>query len=201
VSVSSATPPDEEEHLPRQLAHPSAHERLQHREVGAQPARELAGAPVGEEAGREPHEVREHVLAQPRHHALGGGAEQVDLHEVHHALQREEPDEQERDAVEQRAVAVLERGVEHAPDDLREGEPHPRGHHEAHRRDREPAREGAEERRELREHLRGLRAAGGRVACGGGWLGHRYLKLNGVRRAARAGGDRARHARRRRGRH
>ena len=67
-----------------------AEQRLQHREVRREAARELAGAALGEEAGRQPHEVREHVLAQLRDHALGGAGEQVDLHEVHRALQREQ---------------------------------------------------------------------------------------------------------------
>ena len=51
---------DEEQRLPRQLRDPGAHQRLQHREVGREAARQLAGAPLGEEARRQAHEVREH---------------------------------------------------------------------------------------------------------------------------------------------
>ena len=65
--------------------------------------------------------------------------EQVDLDEVHRALQREQQDQPERDAVEQRAVALLERGVEQVAHDERKREADARGDDEADRADRERA--------------------------------------------------------------
>ena len=137
-------PPTRNSDLPRQLGDPRAQQRLQHREVRREAARELAGAALGEEAGRQAHEVREHVLAQLRDHALGRAGEQVHLHEVHHALQREQRDEPERDAVEQRAVALLERRVEQRAHDLRKREADGRGDEQADGADGEPARVRAE---------------------------------------------------------
>ena len=129
---------DEEQHLPRQLGDPGAHQRLEHGEVGGEAARQLAGAALGEEAGRQPHQMREHVLAQLRDHPLRRAGEQVDLHEVHRALQREGEHEPDRDAVEQGAVALLERGVEQVAHDVREREADRGGDDEAHGAHGEP---------------------------------------------------------------
>ena len=142
---------DEEQHLARQLGDPRAQQRLKHREVRRQPARELAGPALGEEAGRQPHEMREHVLAQLRDHPLGRAREQVDLHEVHRALQREREDEPERDPVEQRTVALLERGVEQVAHDEREREADRRRDDEADGADGEPARVRPDPRHDARE--------------------------------------------------
>ena len=118
-----------------------AMQRLQHREVRREAARQLAGAPLGEEARREAHEVREHVLAQLRDHALRRAREQVDLDEVHQPLQRERSRQAERDAVEQRAVVLLERGVEQVLHDGGKGEPHRRGDERGRPRRRRAARD------------------------------------------------------------
>jgi hypothetical protein len=65
-------PADEEQHLPRQLRRLVREHRLQERDVTRQAARQLPGAPLGEEAGGEPHQMGEQVLAQPRDDPLGG---------------------------------------------------------------------------------------------------------------------------------
>jgi hypothetical protein len=127
----------EEERLPRCFADPCCHQRLQHGEIGGEPARQLAGAPLGEESGREMNQVREHVLAQLGDHALRRPGEQVHLDEVHDALQREREHERDRNAVEQRAIVLLERGVEQLAHDLGKCEADRRGNDEAEGRDEE----------------------------------------------------------------
>jgi hypothetical protein len=92
-------------------------------EVGREAARELAGAPLGEERGREPHDVREQLAPERGQHALGGAAQQLHLHERAHALQREHPEQPERQPVELAAVAVDEGGVQELAHHGREGEP------------------------------------------------------------------------------
>ena len=71
--------------------------------------------------------------------ALRRGREQVDLDEIHRALQREQRDQPERDPVEQRAVALLERRVEQVAHDVREREPDAGRDDETDRADRERA--------------------------------------------------------------
>ena len=72
-----------------------------------------------------------------------GAGEQEHLHEVHHALQREREHEADGDAVEQRAVVLLEGGVEQVAHDLRKGEPHGGGDEQAQRRTRPAGRRRA----------------------------------------------------------
>jgi len=48
-------------------------------------------------------------------------------------LQREQPEQSECDAIEQRAVVTLERGVEKRANDLRERQTDSRGNHETER--------------------------------------------------------------------
>jgi hypothetical protein len=112
-------PANQEQHLARHLRDPRAQQGLQDGEVGRQTARQLTGATIGEEPGRQSHEMREDVLTQPRDDTLGRRREQIHLHEVHRALQREQTDESERDTIEQRTVVSLKRRVEQRPHDLR----------------------------------------------------------------------------------
>ncbi len=161
-------PADEEERLPRELRDVRAHHRLEHGGVARQPARQLAGAPLGEEARREAHEIGEEVDAQPRDDALGGGGEEKDLDEVERGLHGEEPEQAERDAVEPRGAPVGEGGIEQVPDDLREGEPDRAGSEQADARDREPAGVRPDARKEAHERTRRRQAAGRLARLGGG---------------------------------
>ena len=149
---------DEEQRLARQLGDPVCHQRLQHGEVGGEAARELAGAALGEEAGRETHEVREHVLAQLRDHALRRAGEQVHLDEVHHALQREGEHERTMAMRSSGARSCCWNAASSSCARPREGEPHRRGDDQADRA-RSPVgrRRGGRGRQERRERRRGRR--------------------------------------------
>ena len=110
--------PHQVERLPRELGDLEAHEPLDRADIGGETAHELAGSPLGEERGREPHQVLEQILAQPRDHALTGGGEQIGLHEVRERLDGEQSREQHGDAVEHPTVVTHERRVEQVPYDL-----------------------------------------------------------------------------------
>ena len=71
-----------------------------------EPAGELAGAALGEEAGRHLEQPGEQLPPEPGHRPLADGAQQVGLDVVEHRLHGEQRHQAERDAVEQRAVAV-----------------------------------------------------------------------------------------------
>ncbi len=91
------------------------------------PVRRSAKKPGGISSRR-----REELAPEPGHRLLAGRAQQVGLDVVEHRLHGEQRHQAERDAVEQRAVAAHERGVEEVADDHREGEA---GHAAQHQRD------------------------------------------------------------------
>ena len=62
--------------------------------------------------------MREHLFPKPRDDALGSRGQEIDLHEIHCALKREEGQQRDRDPIEQSAVVTLEGGVEQVPNDL-----------------------------------------------------------------------------------
>src|SRR5690606_4019623 len=100
-----------------------AQDPLQQPNVGREAAGELAGAAVGEEARWHLEEAREDFAAEPGYGPLTGGAEQICLDVIENGLDREEPEQAERYAAEQRPAAIDERGVEEALDDERKREP------------------------------------------------------------------------------
>ena len=108
--------------LSRELRRLVRQHALQQREIRAQSARELARALLSEESRRQSHQVREQLAPQFRDHPLGHRCEQPHLHEAEQPLHGEDDDEQDRELVEQRAVALHERGVEQLAHDQRERE-------------------------------------------------------------------------------
>ena len=75
--------------------------------------------------------MREQIASQRRDHSLGRDRQQVDLHEIEQRLNRKQPDQAERDPVEQFEVAANERRVEQMTDDLRERERDADAHQQA----------------------------------------------------------------------
>jgi hypothetical protein len=92
---------NEEERLPRQLGHPRAEQRLQQGQIRGEATRELARPMFGEEARRQSDKMAEDVLAQAGDDALGRRCQQKDLDEIHQALEREQHEQPDRDAVEE----------------------------------------------------------------------------------------------------
>ena len=88
----------EQDDLARKLRDPGVAQRLQDGEIGRQPARQFPRAAFREIRRRQPDEVCEQIFSQPRDYAFRRGREDEHLHEIHHALHREEPEEAERQA-------------------------------------------------------------------------------------------------------
>src|SRR3954453_1657728 len=109
--------------------------------------------------------MREYVLAELSDHAFGRRREQVDLNEIHQALEREQRDQAERDPVEQTAIVLLKGGIEQMPDDLRKDQTDGGGDHETDRSDRKVSAERAKTRKETAERF--WRAQAPRGCCGG----------------------------------
>ncbi len=131
---------DQGQHLAAELGDLVAQHALEQADVDGQPAGELAGAPVREEPGRHLQQAAEQVPPEPGHRLLAGRAQEVGLDVVEHRLQGEQAHEAERDAVEQRAVPVHERGVQEVPDRHREGEArHAAQHQRGRGADQQPA--------------------------------------------------------------
>src|SRR3954470_22240450 len=97
--------------------------------------------------------MREYVLAQRGDDPFGRRREQEDLDEIHDALQREQADQAERHAIEQRTVVLLEGGIEEMPHHLRERESDRCRYNQAERRNREPSAERTESREQLAERF------------------------------------------------
>ena len=84
-----------------------AQDALQQPDVGREPAGELAGAPLGEEARRHLQQLGEQLAPESRHRPLAGRAQQIGLHVVEHRPARmKSATRPMRDAVQERAVAV-----------------------------------------------------------------------------------------------
>src|SRR6185436_5741317 len=109
--------------------------------------------------------MREHVFTQSGDDALRRRRQQEDLYEVHHALQREQPEEAEGDAIEERAVVSLERRVEKPSHDLGEDQPHRGGDEQADRGNRQASAVGTQPGKQPAERL--WRAEAPRTLSGG----------------------------------
>ena len=109
--------------------------------------------------------MREDILAKRGDDALGRRRQEIHLHEVHHALEREESEERDGDPIEQPAVAPLERGVEQVSNDLRKREPDPRCNEQTHAGNREPSAKRLDSREKLGERFWRTRAS--RLLCDG----------------------------------
>ena len=103
---------NEEQRLPRELGNPRTEQRLQEREVTAEPAGQLTGSALRKKGGRESDQVRKGLLSQRRHDALGGGTEQKHLHEIRHGLHREHAEEAKGNAIERVAIPLLKGRIE-----------------------------------------------------------------------------------------
>src|SRR5881409_2233169 len=116
-------------------------------------ARRLTSSPVRRSA-KKPGDSRRrwrNRSSRSRATTRSRGRQEVGLREVARRLQREQADEQQRDAVEQRAVVAYERGVEQAAHDLREREPHGGAGDEADGGDDEPPAVRPDERPQPRQ--------------------------------------------------
>ena len=164
---------DEIQRLARELGELVAEHRLEERCIGRQPARQLTAPPVGEEAGRQLHEVREELLTQCGDDALSSRAEEVDLHEVENRLDGKEEQEPDRDPIELPAIRAHERRVEQMSDDERKDETDARARGEADRGEGERADVRPDARQQSRERLRRDQLAPWRHRVGGGDGGRR----------------------------
>ena len=79
--------------------------------------------------------------------------EDVHLHEIHRALDREQAEESQREPVEQVAAVLLERRIHQVPDDRWENQAGTRRGDEAQGRDGETPRVGTEQGQQSRERL------------------------------------------------
>ena len=127
------------------------------RDVVGEPGRDLAGPRLGEKAQPEPVQVRVEALPKVRHDALAGPVQPVPADRAEHRLKREQAEQAQREAVQQRAVGLREHGVEqpfeperHDEPDRRRDEQQRDGPAEAHavrpREDDEAAQRDAERR-------------------------------------------------------
>src|SRR6185437_3321928 len=130
-------------------------------DVGGETARQLARTALGEEAWGQPYQVREQIVAQLGDDALGGRRENPDLAEVEQPLRREQPNENERDAIERRRVGAHEGRVQQVPHDERKRERDAGADQQRHRcqRDLQAIRPHARQQRRERARRWDLSAA------------------------------------------
>ncbi len=134
--------PDQCQNLARELCDLMAEHPLQEADIRGQTTGELAGAPLGEEAGRHLEESGEQLPPKPGDDLLTHGAQKVCLRIVQQSLYAEQHDQPDGNAIENFPVLTHEGRIEHEANDHRKSQAQDRAGRERQRCQRQHATVG-----------------------------------------------------------